>query len=341
MTEAGVDQLVQFIEELNNIVVGFDCDNDSGSVLLDFAYSALPNTQTAQALAAYTPSSSKYGGCMNEDAAIRFNATIEIPEALMSQQQDQMKAQAQGFRQQAGNWVDDEWGLSEADSETAKSALNDLIDVLEATSATGRLDMAGNIDISPNSFTLVAGGFAKETDKIESALKKLASIVESDPEFPGVNWEVDSHQGAKIHTMSVPIPENEAPPAVRQIFGGSLEIAVAIGGDQAFVVVGQDCVSILKTAMDNSGGGSTSVKAMQLTVALQPILATVAEVDPTGNPIPSTMSEALSSADEGSDEIHMTLESIKNQLRFRFELEKGVITSIGQATAAARRAGAF
>jgi hypothetical protein len=337
MTEANIEQIVKAINELDELAIGFTADSENGGAHLDFIYSGLPGTQVAQSIEAYASAETKFAGCMRDGAAVRFNMSVTNPPELMAENKDQMKAQMDSLRQQLMNAIEQEAELpNEEARQTVKDAANELMDAVEATAMTGRMDMAGHVDMREGAISVVAGGFAKDTAKIESAFKKLAALVEEDAKFPGVNWNADSHGGAKIHTMSIPVPEEEA--EARELLGETLDIALAIGSDVVYLSAGDGCVNSLKQAMDASAGSTESVKPMQFSMALTPILQTVAQAEP--NPITDSMINALVTKSEGEDQVHMTAEAVDGKLRARLELEKGVLEAIGAAAQSARRQGA-
>jgi hypothetical protein len=337
MTEANIEQIVKAINELDELSIGFRADAENGGAHLDFVYSGLPGTQVAKSIEAYAAAETKFAGCMLDGAAIRFNMSINSPPESLSQYRDQMKAQMDSLRQQFMNAIDQEAELpNEEAKQTVKEVANELMDAFEATAMTGRVDMAGHADVREGEFSLVAGGFVKDTSKIESAIKKMAALVEEDPNFPGVSWNADSHGGAQIHTMSIPVPEDE--PDARDLLGENLDVAMAMGSDVVYLAAGEDCVGQLKQAMDASNGAAESVKPMQLSIALTPILRMASQAQP--NPVTDSMFDALTTKSDGQDQLHMTAEAVDGKLRARLELEKGVLEAIGAAVMSARRQGA-
>lgn len=340
LTEANIDQLVQMMEELDEITLGVHINKSEGNIHFDFAYSALPNTQAALALSVYRDAKTEFAGCLNSGAAIRFNLTADSPPELVEQQREQAEAQIQSLRQQAMNAIDRDTELPNDEArEALKEAVNDLLDVLQATAVSGHFDAAGFVDLGPQSFSAVAGGFAKETKQIETALKKLAEVAQNEPRFPGVNWNADSHAGTTIHTMAIPVPDDE--PQAQEIFGEALDIAVALGDEAVFFAAGQDCMANLKEAIDGSGSAAaTEVKPMHMTISLLPIVKMIAESDAGANPAVMAMADALEASEVGADEMHMTAETVDDKLRMRIQLEQGVLKAFAAAGAAARRAGA-
>ncbi len=336
--EANIDQISQMMQEFDEITLGLNVDSEEGNAYIDFVYSALPESQSAKALAAYRAATTNFAGCMNEEAAIRWNLSVDTPPELLEQQREQLQAQMLSLRQQAMNAIDQEASLPNDEvRETLKEAANELLDALEATTMSGHFDVAGHVDLSSTMLSVIAGGFAKETGKIESAAKKVAALLEGEPDFPGVEWNADSHQGAAIHTMSIPLPP-EAPEEAREMFGESLDLALGLGDEVVYFAAGKDCVDQLKEAINKSqSAGSVAVQPMQLTLAVGPILKMGTELN-NDNLVVAAMAEALLTS-EGYDEIHVTVESVGEKLRIRLELESGLLKAIGAAAAEARNAG--
>ena len=331
-TEASIDQIEQFINDLDELTVGFNTDADKGNVILDFTYSAVPDTQLAQGIEVYKDAKTLFAGCLKDGAAVTFNASVTTPADLLDDYKAQMEGQMASMRQQAMNGIDQKLGdLNEEARATLKEAVNDLLDALEATAMSGKMDMAGHVAVQDGKLTAVTGGYTKEPGKVEASLKKLSALLSDGPE---VQWNADSHGDAKIHTLLIPInnPDEQA------LFGESLEVAVGIGPEQFYVTAGPGAVSMLKEAMDTSGSSATPITPVQFSLALTPILELIAKVEP--NPAADAMLNAVVTKSEGMDSVHITAINIDGKLRTRLELEKGVLHAIGAAVMEARRQGA-
>lgn len=337
MTEANIEQIAKSIDELEEVSLGFNTDTDAGNVILDFSYRARPDTQLAKGIAVYQDTKTDYAGCMNEGAAMLFNISATTPPELLSEYRDQMQGQWQSMRQQAMNAIDQWDDLPDDEArEVIKDAAGDLMDAFEATAMSGKLDSAGYVDVENGQMKGVAGGYLKDTAKVESALRKLSAWKEKDPNFPGVHWNAESYGGAAIHTLSVPIPEDKDD--ARKMFGDTLDVAVALGDEVAYVAVGSNYLATLKSAMDGSGSSATPVKPMRFSLALTPIMMVAAETE--SNPGVDAMLDALVTKSNGEDQVHVTVDEADGAMRVRFELEKGVLEAIGAAARQAQRQGA-
>jgi hypothetical protein len=337
MTEASIEQIAQFINELDEMFIGFNTDTEGGNVLLDLAYSAQPGTELAKGIDVYKSASTQFAGFLKDGAAMQFNLSVTSPPELLEKYRKQTEGQLKSLRQQMMTAIDQEADLPNDEArETVKAAANDLMDVFEATALGGKMDTAGYANFADGKAVAVAGGYAKDTAKVEAALKKLAALVEDDPEFPGVKWNADKHGGAAIHTMAIPVPDHEE--EARELFGETLDVAVGLASDKLYVAAGADCVSAMKQAIDASGSSPSAVKPMQVSFALTPILKLAVATDP--KPESEAMLEALTTKGAGMDSAHLTVETVDGQLRTRIEIEKGVLEAIGAAAMEARRQGA-
>ena len=335
MTEANIEQIVKFIQEADKLELGVNTDPDGGVVTLDFAYSGVSGSDLAKQIEGISMGTTLFTGCLKEAAAVHFNVTAETPADVLAAQREVMLGQMKSLRQQIMNAIDQEADLpTEEATETVKDAVGDLMDVVEATGLSGKFDTVGYVDMPEGTVEMVIGGYAKDTSKIESALKKLATLAEEEPAFPGVNWNAETHAGFTIHTMSVPVPDDEA----QRVLGDDLNIALALGNDAFYFSLGQNNISNLKAAIDGSEGSTTTVKPMQFSLALTPLVRLGLEADP--DPVGEAMLDALTLKGEGKDQVHFSAEKVDDKLRMRCELEKGVLHAFGAAAMQAQRQGA-
>jgi len=335
--EAQIEQLAQMINELEELTLGANYDGAQGNLILDGISKPLAGTDSAEAAAIYASAKTAFAGCLDDNAAIRFNMSVQSPPELMAKYADQTKAQMDSMRKQLMNAIENEADLpNDAARETVKSAAGDVMDSLEATIMSGTFDVAGHVNVSTTEVSILSGGFVKEPAKLESALKKVAAMMEGQPDFPGVQWNAATHAGMTIHTMTIPVPDWED--EVQKILGGEMDIALAIGNDSFYFAAGTDNMAKLKAAIDASGQ-SQSVKPFNMSLSLLPFIQTGKALDKTNNPILADLNEALLTA-EGMDEIHMTVEGMDGQIRGRLELESGVLKAIGAGVQAARMQGA-
>ena len=89
--------------------------------------------------------------------------------------------------------------------------------------------------------------------------------MQNEPDFPGVKFNVETHAGVSFHTLALPMTEDEA----KQMFGDKLDIVVGTGPTAAYLALGPDGMSKLKSAIDKSQSTpGKSVLPMQIMVAM-------------------------------------------------------------------------
>jgi hypothetical protein len=195
------------------------------------------------------------------------------------------------------------------------------------------VDGGAVLNMSPDSLTFVAGGLVGDPSKVQSGLKKLEALAEQDENFPGIQWDADSHGEIKFHTIDVPVPD----PQAQQLLGDTMEIAVGTGGKSAFFAIGKNAVAATKAIIDASEANSgKQVPPFELTASLGKILGTVAKIDP--NPVVTRVAEMLESEAQGRDHVKIVEHIVDNGVKVRIELEEGVLRAIGTAVEEGQKA---
>lgn len=340
MTEAQLENVVQVIEEADELAIGWAVDPSQKKTYLDFKFTALPNTKTARQITAAGDSTTDFAGFMQPDAAATLLVAQKVPAEMVAEQTAQMKVMMNTFRQQAAKAIEEESELpNQQAKDTMKEAIDEFISAVEATLATGRTDAGAVLHLRPDSFTLVAGAYVVDTDKIESGLRKVVSLAEQEPDFPGVNWNAESYGGLNFHTVEVPIPAHEE--EARQMFGDKLNVAVGLGSETALVAVGKDNMAAAKKVLDDSkASAGKSVKPAVGSISLGAVMKVVAAfADPEDAPQAQMMADLLEQQSGDLDHLRFEAEMIPNGLRYRFEAEEGVIKAVGGAAAMAQGGG--
>ncbi|MEX2168604.1 MAG: hypothetical protein WD851_04805 [Pirellulales bacterium] len=330
MTETQLENIVQMIEEIDELTVGWAVSPDEKKTSIEFALTAVPDTKTARQLTAASGSKTNFAGFIQPDAAATLLIAQQVPSEMIEEQAEQMKAMMKTFRLQAAKAIEEESELPNQEAkDTMNSAIDDFMSAVEATILTGKTDAGAVLHIAPDSFTLVAGGHVVETDKIESGLKKVMSLAEQEPDFPGVKWNAESYGGLSFHTVDVPIPADEE--EARQMFGEQLNVAVGLGADTAILAVGKDYMAAVKKVLDDSKAqGGKEVKPAVMSVSVGAIMKVAAAfVDEEQAPQVQMMADMLETNSEGLDHIRIEADLIPNGLKYRFEAEEGVIKAIG------------
>jgi hypothetical protein len=335
LLQAQLDQLKQFINELDQVTVGLAIDNQEQRAFLDFAYTAQPGTKLAEQIAANSNVTTNFAGFVQPDAAMTLSFASKMT-AADTAQLDQM---IESLRTQASKAIDEDDDL-QGDA-GVKSGVNDFIDAIKATMQSGTMDGGASLDVAADSLTFVAGGFIADPAKVESGLKKIAEAAQKKEEdMPEVKWASSKHKDVTFHTMQAPVPEEEE--EARQLFGETLDLAVGIGQKAVYFAAGRDAIDAVKKVIDDSAANPSKPTApMEMTVALGQIMkAAQGLADEDDKPQIEMIAGMLENEAKGRDHIRMLSQPIENGIRMRIEAEEGVLRAIGMAAMQAQMQGA-
>ena len=234
-------------------------------------------------------------------------------------------------REDPGTQPDDETRTA------VKAALADFMDAFQATMESGQMDGGAALLLSANKLTLVAGAQIKEPGKFESGLKKLAELAEKEPDFNGVQWNAANHEGVNFHTLSVPVPEDEA--EARKMFGEKVDVAIGIGSEAVYVAVGQENLDAVNKAIDASKAEpNKEVPPFEFSASLGQFMEfAAANAKDEDKPMVQAIADMLKNDAQGRDHVRASSTLIENGQKFRFEAEEGVLRAIGKAAMMAQQ----
>lgn len=336
-TELQLANIERLFTEFETATIGWGVDESAGKSFLDFVYTVVPGSKLAQQCAAYENSKTNFAGFIDPTAAMTMGVAVENPPELIEADLEQMRLQLSAMREKAERDIDADPSLPDDEArEAMKSALGDLVEALEATVSAGLIDGGAKVNLSDTSATLVLGAHVVNPEKVETALRKLVKLAEGKPDFPGVNWNAESHGGANIHTMTLPIPLDAAP--ARKLFGEAVSVALGVGEAELYIAAGSDCLTSLKAAMDASKAqpGKKTDPAM-VVMSLKQFLTTaqaVAPPNPESDAVLDMLSDSLEGS-EGADRVMISQKAIPNGITMRIEIEEGVLKAFGAAATAA------
>jgi hypothetical protein len=265
---------------------------------------------------------SQFAGFQLPEASVTLNLTSVVAKEDLAQVQEVMKA----ARVQAEQKIDDDPNLPAEKREAAKKVLNQLLDVIGQTIAAGKIDGGAALVLMPKSISLVAGGYVADGAAMEKAIKDLVDLGRGDPNFPEVKFNVGTHAGVQLHTLTAAIPEADAD--TRELLGDKLKVMIGTGQNSFYVSVGKDCESLLKKVIDrNSSEAGKEVPPMQLNVSLLPILKFYSSVD--DNPLVAGLVATLER--EGNDKLIVVNTAGPRSTTTRVEVQEGLVRVIGDA----------
>ncbi|MEM8946289.1 MAG: hypothetical protein AAGD11_14035 [Planctomycetota bacterium] len=342
MAKVQVDQLKQAAQDLDELTLGVAVDSVQQRAYLDIAYTAVAGSKLAEQIAINADPKTDFAGFFQPDAAMMMSFASKVSESDVAQMEQMFGA----MLKQVETAIDQESDLeNEEDRQAVKSAVSDFMEALKSTMMAGKMDGGAVLNMSPTSLSFVAGGFVGDPAKVESGLKKLADVAKGvatkeGEDFPAINWNSGSHQDVQFHTVQIPSPDSEDEKGVRQMFGDTIDVAVGIGKESAYVAFGRDCLDALKRVMDVSAASpQKSVAPMEMTFSLSQIMTAVAGLmddEENNKPMIEMMANMLGNEAKGRDHVRMVVQIIPNGGRVRIEVEEGVLRAIGMSAMAAQ-----
>jgi hypothetical protein len=333
-----IEQLTHMIEELEELTFGIQIDGDQQQVRVDLAISGVEGSALAKQIGQYNETKTNYAGFSQPDAAMMLSMASKITKDEI----DQFNQMFGSIKQQIYGAIDQEAELAnEQAKDLLKSAIDDLLGALQATVGAGMMDGGAVLNLEAETISFVAGGFVQDPAKVESGLKKLAEVAnEQKAEAPTIEWNAAQHGDLTFHTILIPVPKQE--PVSRQLFGESLNLAVAIGDKSFYFALGNDCVDQIKKIVDLSKADlGKAARPMEMSIALGQLMAMAAKYAEEGDRDQlAALAGMLASETKGQDHIRLVAQPMANGLRYRLEIEKGVLQAMGMAAKSAQSGGA-
>lgn len=320
-----IDKIVRFADEADQLTVAWGTDKKAGKTYLDFSATAVAGTTLAQEINSVVTMKSDHSGFLLPDAA----ATFHFATPVMKNDIEQTVLMLNKAREKALSEIDKDKDLpSDEARATAKEIVGSLMDVLQKTIESGKLNGGAALRLAPQSINFVAGGFVADGKSVEKDLKQLVELAKQAKENPYVDIQFDAatHGGVTLHTITVPVPAREE--EARKILGEKMLTVIGTGATTVYVAFGDDSMELLKEVIDGSVAATGQTAPMTLNVSLAPIMAFAASVD--DDPIVAGLAEALKNG-QGKDHIAISSKAIERGVAYRVEVEEGVLQLIGQA----------
>jgi hypothetical protein len=331
MAEAQLTQMKRFMEETDSLTLGWTIDTDQERTYLDMSMVAVPGSKMAQDIAAYEEANTNFAGFYRPESAASMVFATQMDPERMREQLTQLDAMYRSMLSQFDTMIDEQEEIPADLRDDFKAVARDWYGAFIATMETGRMDGAGTLELSPQSLTVVAGAFVKDTAKFESGLKKLDAAAREMHNNSGLKWDAQSHAGVSFHTMTIPVPADQEGP--RKLLGEEVNIAFGIGEEAVYFAAGRDWLSAAKQAIEASAKQrEKKVPPVEFVISLTPIVETLAAQAEDGpqKDAAEKVAEMLRNEAQDRDHVRIFAEVIPNGIRYRYEAESGVLKAIGK-----------
>lgn len=320
------------VNDLQDITLGWNLDTKADKCYLEATVVAKAGTEMAKAIQMSRDSHSRFAGFAVNDAAIVGNVNGQLP----AFKADFLKEVIDAIQKKAA--ADIEKHDKGPSAEAGKQFVEKLFPMIQETIANGRVDKGVSIVLKPNALTVLAGGAIVNNGRLEEMANLVVGAIKADhPEMTANidNWvklNAGEFNGVALHTISIPIPPdaNDRDKVV-PLIGETLEVVIGTNKDSVYLAAGRDPMDALKKAIEQSAADvSKSVPPMEISISLSKVADFVAAVGkPHERPQAAKLAAALKES-SGGDHAILRAQPIDNGMRYRLEIEPGVLKAIGQ-----------
>jgi hypothetical protein len=329
LSEEFFSSVVAVAKDLEQVTLGWTLDQEKGKTFLDVNIVAQRDSDTARAAASLKSAKTCFGGFRLPQAAFSGNWTGKMPERKI----ELLGAVVQAVRDKAMTDIN-KGDKPEAEKEAARKLAGEIFDVAAATVKSGAVDGGMAVLVSPESLTALVGGRVAETGKLDKVARQLTEIVRGQNPIVGdwIKLGAETCEGIEFHTVTIPVPDDANDRAkIVSLIGEKLEVVVGLGKESMYVAAGRNALSTLKEAIEKSAAeASQTVPPIRLSLAVKPVAEFVAEVgEAKDRPKAARVAKELADA-AGRDHITLVASSIPDGVRYRLELEEGLVRLIGR-----------
>ena len=320
--------LVSMLDELDSVTLGLKIDPGTSKSYLDLEVTAKAGTKLAERFVAMKLGKTAFAGVQIPEAAVVLNRHDEINADDLAQ----VQAALAGFHKRFLDGLGQQ-ELSEDQVNLMTRFSTDLLDVLQKTLATKKIDGGLAMLLEPGAATVVGGATVVDGAKLEKALQQLVDgLKKTDPEAAKlIKFNAETHEGVHFHKLSIPTPH----PMLVPMFGDTLDLVLGTAADKVMLGVGRNAAKTLKKVLDQSkAAADKEVPPLQIKLAVGKIVKFLAEVAPDEN---TKMKVAMlaGALEKVGDKDHVTVTNtpISQGVRMRVEMEEGLLkamASMGQ-----------
>lgn len=323
VAKQSVEQLTTLVNDMDEILIGWNIDAKSKTTYLDVELTAQTGTKLASQFAEIKPGKTNFAGLLLPNAAVTVSSVGATSDAQLAQ----AKSNLAGLRKTAIKGLENQ-GLSEEEVKLATTLLADIMDVLDKTLEMKKTDIAASVVLEPDTLTVVGGGTIAEGAKLDKALQQLIAEVKKNEEAANlVKISDETVDGIHLHKVSMPTPEQQLAPLV----GDTLEMVIGVADDKLLVAVGRDAAKTLKKAIGQlKTAAGKEVPPLRISVAATAVAKFISEIDGDAQVKANAAMVAGLLAKAGQqDHVTVTAQPIAQGVRVRLELEEGLLKAIG------------
>lgn len=315
----------QSLVDLNQIQLNIAYNADRGIIRIDTRIAYQEGSKSAEAVAKITGEPTGLSAFIVPGATMTGNLNIQVPVGSAAKE-----LIAKGFeelREKGAKKIDAE-SKSDKEAEIKKKVGGMLLDVAEATLASGRVDCAASVMLREGKSVAIAGRSVVEGSKLaELAAGFIAHMKKAKPDEVAAVLVVDGEKVgyATLYGGRVPI---EASNDIYPVVGDQVEAAVAIADDMVYAAVGRSAIAVLKNRIEASSKEEAKALPMSVQADLGQVVKFVAAAGKERDAVKAQKALDLLGTDVEDARIRLGALPTKNGIALRLELQKGAIKLI-------------
>lgn len=303
--------------ETKLLVVGIEIDQENGELALDYTYTAVEGSETAQDMNARHPIPSRFASVIRDDAVLTLHHAVAVS-PLVVEAVEEFKSE---WPEMSEDLV---FLLPVEDPDAAVEYIGRGMEILGDSLLAGRFDFGAQVLAKPGEAQIAMGMFVADGDKLEALIKELVELIPYGPDTPEIVLDVETYQAVKLHRVRVDLSEADGPS--KELFGEKLDIYLGTAAKAVYLVAGKDSLTQVKQFIDSGKADPNPVRpTTQFQWRMLPMIEAMQPVADKQDA--KEMARAIRAINQAGDSaaISFQVTAIPDGQRFRFVIEEGIL----------------
>lgn len=310
-------EIEKVFRETKLLVLGIEIDSEEGLFALDYSYTAVEGSETAQDMNARQPIPSRFASVIREDAVLSLHHAVAVSPLVVEAVEE--------FKTEWPEMSEDLLLLMPVeDPEAAVEYIGRGMEIIGDSLLAGRFDFGAQVLATPGDAQVAMGMFVADGDKLETLIKELVEWVPYDPDAPEIVFDLETYQGVKLHRFRIDLSDVEG--LSNELFGEKMDLYLGTAAKAVYVVAGKDSLKQVKQFIDSGKADPNPVRpTTQFQLRLLPMIEAMQPVADKEDA--KEMARAIKAIKRGDDSagIGFQVTAIPDGQRFRFVIEEGML----------------
>ena len=323
-SENSIAQLEQVIRESKELMFGFDINPEEKIVTMDTKFIAAEGTEMAEMYAGQTVIPSKFSSVLDDENAMYYHSAASIGTKVIERTRDSID----GVKSMISKAINDSDDLDDEAKIQVTELADAMMKLVMQTIEEGKFDIGVESTAGDGQIDFAAGMFVSDGDAAAQLVKDLAAKLAGLPDSPAFAFDEETYEGAKLHSVTIDIPESEE--EFRQVFGPKAIVKIGTAPKAVYIALSNDSTKSIKSFIDDGSVNDDPAERPlgQMQVRLLPYLRFAQSI--RANDVVASMIDTLSQDDE-TDYVALEANKVENGQTSYFEIGEGVLKAIGAA----------